>query len=283
MRQMARRMDAPVQRSGQAGKMLVPLLGVLVALAIGVAATAIMLQIQERDKRLAKEREIVLILAERDDLKGQVEEIQRAKSRIEEELNSSRAELNAAQDKLAQATSARDALAKSVDDRQKEVDRLTKDMEQARNERRSLASQIEEFSSERSALQQQLADLEKAKSDLESKVMQLSEKPTVELDKIVVTNDLMDAGGGAAMAVSAMSAGPMNGQIVVVNRDYDFIVMNLGKKQGLSIGQEFTIVRGEQVLGRVKVEKIYDELSAAAILPDSRKDSIREGDTVKAL
>jgi hypothetical protein len=37
------------------------------------------------------------------------------------------------------------------------------------------------------------------------------------------------------------------------------------------------------VLGRVKVEKIYDELSAAAILPDSRKDTIREGDAVRAL
>ena len=281
MREMARRIAAPVQRSQQSGKMLVPLLGVLAALAMGVAATAIMLQIKERDKRLAKERELLLMVAERDDLKGQVEEVQRAKSTVEEELTRSHAELSAAQDKLAQAASARDALAKSVDDRQKEVDRLTKNLEQARSEHTALASQVEEFSSERSTMQQQLADLEKAKSELESKVMQLSEKPTVELDKIVVTND--QSGAGAAMSVSAASGGPMNGQIVVINRDYDFVVMNLGKKQGLSIGQEFQIVRGEQVLGRVKVEKIYDELSAAAILPDSHKDSIREGDTVKAL
>ena len=283
MREMARRIAAPVQRSGQGGKMLVPMLVVLAALAMGVAATAIMLQIKERDKRLAKERELLLMVAERDDLKGQVEDVQRAKSKIEEELTRSRAELNAAQDKLAQAASARDALAKSVDDRQKEVDRLTKNLEQARSEHKALTSQVEEFSSERSTMQQQLADLEKAKSELESKVMQLSEKPTVELDKIVVTNDQSGAGAGAAMPVSATSGGPMNGQIVVINRDYDFIVINLGKKQGLSIGQEFQIVRGEQVLGRVKVEKIYDELSAAAILPDSHKDSIREGDTVKAL
>jgi hypothetical protein len=37
------------------------------------------------------------------------------------------------------------------------------------------------------------------------------------------------------------------------------------------------------VLGRVKVEKVYDELSAAAILPESQKNNIREGDAVKAL
>ena len=70
---------------------------------------------------------------------------------------------------------------------------------------------------------------------------------------------------------------------MVVNREYDFIVMNMGKNQGLSVGQEFQIVRNNQVLGKVKIEKVYDELSAAAILPDSKKDSIREGDAVRAL
>ncbi len=59
--------------------------------------------------------------------------------------------------------------------------------------------------------------------------------------------------------------------------------MNMGKNQGLTVGQQFKIVRGSEVLGTVKVEKVYDELSAAAILPESKKDSIREGDAVVAL
>ena len=88
---------------------------------------------------------------------------------------------------------------------------------------------------------------------------------------------------GSVMPIAASSSTLPAGQIVVVNREYDFIVVNLGKNQGLSIGQEFQIVRGNQVLGKAKVEKIYDELSAAAILPESQKNNIREGDTVKAL
>jgi hypothetical protein len=59
--------------------------------------------------------------------------------------------------------------------------------------------------------------------------------------------------------------------------------MDLGRNQGLSIGQEFNILRGGQTLGRVKVEKVYDDLSAAAILPDTQEDQIREGDQVRAL
>ena len=85
------------------------------------------------------------------------------------------------------------------------------------------------------------------------------------------------------MPVAAVSSTVDSGQVVVVNREYDFIVMNLGKNHGLSVGQEFKVVRGNEVLGRVKVEKVYDELAAAAILPESQKDNIREGDGVKAL
>jgi hypothetical protein len=127
--------------------------------------------------------------------------------------------------------------------------------------------------------------------DLETKVMELSERPSVELEKVLVTGDSptspaassSSSSGGAVVPVSTTSTSPTEGQIVVVNREYDFIVMNLGKNQGLSVGQEFQIIRGSEVLGKVKVEKIYDELSAAAILPESKKSSIREGDLVRPL
>ena len=275
---------AQTRRAAPAGKMIVSLLGLLTALSMAVAGAAIWLQLQEREKRQAKERELLLTLAERDELKGQLDQAQQAKARTEEELGRVRKELAGTQDKLSEATAAQEALSRAVEDRQKEIDRLSKDLTQSRSERETLASQLKDLTSERDEVQQRLADLEKAKGELESKVTELSQQPTVELDKVVVGST--QGGGGTPSAVSPASVGAAavtDGQVVVVNREYDFIVMNLGKKQGLSIGQEFQVVRGTEVLGKVKVEKIYDELSAAAILPESRKDSIREGDTVKAL
>ena len=271
-------------RMPQAGKLIVSLLGVLTALSMAVAGAAIWLQLQEREKRQAKERELLLTLAERDELKGQLDQLQQVKSRTDEELARVRKELAGTQDKLSGAVTAQEALSRAVEDRQKEIDRLSKDLTQNRSERETLASQLKDLTSERDEMHRQLADLEKAKGELESKVTELSQQPTVELDKVVVGSD--QGGGGATATTAPVSIGAAsgtNGQVVVVNREYDFIVMNLGKKQGLSIGQEFQVVRGAEVLGKVKVEKIYDELSAAAILPESRKDSIREGDTVKAL
>ncbi len=272
------RMSGP-RDAAQAGKALVPLLGALAALAMGVAAVAIVLQIQERDKRLARERELQLAFAENDDLKVKLEETQQSKTRAEEQLSAAKKTLTQAQDELASAVKAREELSRSIEDREKEIARLTKDLEQSSADSKQMAEQLQ---SDR----KRLADLEKAKADLESKVMELSGQPTVELDKVLVKGDQggPSAGTELAMPVPVPTSVPSaDGQVVVINREFDFIVMNLGRNHGLSVGQEFQVVRGSEVLGRVKVEKVYDELSAAALLPESKKNAIREGDVVRPL
>lgn len=276
----------------RAGKMLVPLLGVLAVLAMGVAAFAIVLQMQERDKRQATERQLHLAMAENDDLKGRLDELQQEKARIDEELGRVRKDLTQSKDDLLKAVEAQETLARSVEDREREISRLSKDLDQARNESKQIGTQLSGLQTERESLKQQLADLERAKGELESKVMELSERPTVELEKVTVTNDASTsqpsaaaAGAGVAMPVSGTTGSV--GRVMVINRDYDFIVMSLGKNQGVSVGQEFQVIRGTDVLGKVKVEKVYDELSAATILPGSQKDAIRageaDGDAVRAL
>ena len=272
---------------GQAGKSLVPLLGVLAALAMGVAAVAIYLQMQEREKRFAKERALQLALAENDDLKARMEEVQQARAKVEEDLARTRKDLTQSQEELAKATKAQEALSRTVEDREHEIGDLRKHVEEARTESQQTAKQVSQLEAERNALKQQLADFERAKGELEAKLAEHSQ-PTVELEKVLVTGDQAAAAGAsspspAPMSPSQPSRSPLDGQVVVINREYDFIVMNLGKNQGLSVGQEFQVVRDNQVLGKVKVEKVYDELSAAAILPDSQKNNIREGDAVRAL
>lgn len=270
-----------MRRIARQGKIAVLLLGLLTVLSVVVAGVAITLQRRERDVRLAKERELLLVKSENEDLDQQLREVRTAKQQIEGELAKIKDQLAKAAQELETERQAKETLAKSVDERQREIDRLGKDLEQNRSERTSMSEQLAQLKKEQETLHTQLAELEQAKVDLESKVLEFSSAhPTVELDKVVVT-------GTGAQAASTSAAGDqaaaVQGQVVVVNREYDFIVMNLGKNHGLAIGQEFQIVRGDQVLGRVKVEKVYDELSAAAILPESKKDEIREGDTVKAI
>ncbi|OGX39300.1 MAG: hypothetical protein A3C53_02105 [Omnitrophica WOR_2 bacterium RIFCSPHIGHO2_02_FULL_68_15] len=269
-------------RRSQAGKMLTPLLSILAALAMGVAAFAIYVVIQKGEQLQVVQRNLQLAESENSDLKSRIETVQQAKARLEEDLTGAQRSFAESQEELANSLQAQETLTRSIEDREREITRLTKDLDQAKSESSKVSSQIGKLQSERDEAKRQVAELERAKNDLEAKLM-ATDPSTVELDRVLVSGGASgtEAGGGMVMPISATPSAA--GQVVVINREYDFVVMNLGKNHGVAVGQEFQIARGNEVLGRVKVEKVYDELSAAAILPDSKKSSIREGDTVRAL
>lgn len=286
-----RREIRPLQ--SRSGKAAVALLGVLAALSLVVAGAAIYFLIDKGERLQAVQRDLQLAEAEKTDLKARIENVQQLKARAEEELASVQRELEQSTDELTKSLQSQETLTRSVEDREREIGRLTKDLEQARGDVTRSSNQLAKLQAERDDATRKVADLEKAKSDLENKLM-ASDQPTVELDRVMVSGAGGSGDSGSIMPVSAspygsslggssISAPAGEGQVVVVNREYDFIVMNLGKNHGLAIGQEFQIVRGSEVLGHVKIEKVYDELSAAAILPDSKKSSIREGDTVRSM
>ncbi len=293
---------------GRPGRAVIPLLGAFTAVAIVVAGVAVTLQMQERNQRLARERELVLVKAENDDLQQRLGEMRTAKQQAEETLARTKAQLDESAQQLAQERQEKEGLTKAVDERQKEIDRLSKDVESVRSERASLTEQVTKLKTQQANLQKKLAQAEKARTELEAKAFDTAptsfDQPTVSLDPVVVKNQPtvepvaslpvsrpaplatptpVVASDPVMSGVKATNASQNQGQVVVVNRDYDFVVMNLGRNHGLEIGQEFQIVHGAEVIGRVKVEKVYDELAAAAILPDSKKDVIREGDVLKAI
>jgi len=269
-------------RNDRAGKSLTPLLGIVAVLAMGIAAAAIVLQMQEREKRLAKERELQLSLAENESLKSQVDDLQQAKGKVEGDLARLRQDMDRSRQELTQAVEQQQTLTRSIEEREQQMGQLKQSLEQAQQQAQAATSQVAALEQERSTLKDQLAQLEDSKSQLETRLNDMAQ-PAVELGKVVVNGDQAAAAPSPVLPAPSTKAVTLDGQVVVVNREYDFIVMNLGRNHGLSVGQEFQIVRDNQVLGHVKVEKVYDELSAAAILPDSQKSSIREGDAVRAL
>jgi len=262
------------------GKITVIVLGMVAGLSVAVAGAGLMLQMRERELRLAKERELVLVKSENQDLGRQLHEAREARAELEEQLSRVRLEVERTAKQLDEERKVKAELAKSVDERQREIDRLGKDLAQAASERTSMAEQLTQLKTQQEAAQKQLEELQQAKAQLETKVLELSggPAPTVELDKVVVSDFPPQPG-----LQQAQPASVVQGQVLVINREYDFIVVSLGKNQGVGIGQELQIIRGQDILGRVKVEKLYDELSAAALLPGTKEDAIREGDVVRAI
>ena len=88
-------------------------------------------------------------------------------------------------------------------------------------------------------------------------------KDAVNLDKIVV-----------------IPQGSPEGRVLTVDNSTEFIIVNLGEKDGVKSGNILSIYRGKDYLGDVKVTSVQPEMSAADIIPPFTSQQVRKNDQV---
>ena len=90
---------------------------------------------------------------------------------------------------------------------------------------------------------------------------------TVQLERVVVGNE---------------AASALDGRVVSVHRDWGFVIINLGW-DAVRIGDTVSIVHGEQILAKARVERVQEGTCAATILPNYHTDDIHVNDVAKVL
>jgi hypothetical protein len=135
----------------------------------------------------------------------------------------------------------------------------------------------------------QIKTLNTQKDTLETKVNELEAKSQeVELGKIIVSPDDSLISGAKRFELPTVSVMPgktpqilgLEGKVLVINKEYNFVVINLGAKDGVAVGDEFSIFHINKFVGDVKIEKVHESMAAAGFQTSDLKDSITEGDKV---
>ncbi len=72
----------------------------------------------------------------------------------------------------------------------------------------------------------------------------------------------------------------LKGRIVTINRDHNFVVIDLGKQDGIEIGNRLNVYRGESLLGSIEIIQARDRIAAADIKDLQEGMSIEINDTV---
>lgn len=70
-------------------------------------------------------------------------------------------------------------------------------------------------------------------------------------------------------------------QVLSVNRKFNFVVVNMGLRGRLKIGDTLRVEQNGKLIGRVQVEKLYENFSACTILEEIKPAQIQEGDLVR--
>ena len=188
-----------------------------------------------------------------------------------------------------------------------QIQQVRDDLEQQKRLRADLEKKFEQAQAEVMRVQSRIKDLEAQRTDLERKMSELEAKAqaaeNVELGTIVVaptkettevkkpsakkekdekkdvTTKLTKDVNQPYTKTTPASSGA-EGKVLVVNRDYNFAVINLGSKDGVNIGSVFSIYHNNEYIGDAKVEKVHDSMAAGGFLSPDIRDKVSEGDRI---
>lgn len=132
----------------------------------------------------------------------------------------------------------------------------------------ALKKRVDELAAQKKEIEDKYSDTTNSKSELEIKVAALNAK-IAELSK-----------PGAVAAAAPTESGPkmFDGKIVKVNYDWNYIIVDLGAKDGLPSNVDLVISRGGLYLGTAHVNAIYTNYAVADIVPKVTKGAMLEGD-----
>ena len=69
-----------------------------------------------------------------------------------------------------------------------------------------------------------------------------------------------------------------SGEVLTVNREFAFLVVNIGKSDGIEEGMALSIRRDDRNLAQARVETVREHISAAALVDKENLSQIRAGD-----
>lgn len=255
-------------------KLPVIILVVLILASLVTAGTGLYLLQKEKVKNAILQEDLA-------DVKAQL-------SVTETKLRQSQDDVAALGQKLQESSSQIEMLMVELDseksgkeDALKQVDALKSELEEQKKLKGDLEKDLTQAQAQLTQLQNQAKDLESKKGELESRIKALesqSVQQDVELGKIVVgSENPSDASG----AIQAEPSAPIDeGKVLLVNKDYNFAVINLGSNQGVSLDNIFSVYHDGAYVGDVKIEKVHPTMSAAGFLSEDIKGKVSEGDKV---
>lgn len=276
-------------------KTTVVILIVLILISLALAGGGFYLFQQERTKNIQLQDQLTELNTRQKAIEKKFEESKKLISDLQLKLQDSKTKVDTLSRDLENEKTARE-------EAKAQLEQLKADLEEQKGLRQDIEKKLTQAQEDVTKTQVKLKELESEKTELESKIKDLETKSgDVELGKIVVSPEPVAAKveekkaevkvkeKAKARVVQPTSekkretvekALGLEGKVLVVNKDYNFAVINLGSKDGIGIGDVFSIYHNKKYAGDIKVEKVHDSMSAAGFVTEDIKDKVSEGDQV---
>lgn len=239
---------------------------VLVAISLlSVSIAVIMYTVGQREEMLRKETEkkLASIIQEKEIIESELKKTKILKQKLQEDLQEAEKKSHEFDSRIKAVQLEMNSLKEKLVSQTELAQNLRQQLEEERNKSEDLSIKLADTQRQKQDLEGKFEELKKKKQELETELKNTDKKIKVELDKIVVT-----------------SKQNLPGRVLVVNKNYNFIITSLGKDKVLK-GDFLGVYRNSRLIGKVRVSKIYANMCSAEIT--SQIVPIAEGDEVEII
>lgn len=188
---------------------------------------------------------------------------------------------------------------------QKDKKEILEQLVSIKQENLSLRSSIKEINSSNFALKNKLKSIDEQRAQLDVRVEQMNASLEQKIDEVAkATKDIRSLPGAGDKPTISSQAETLaknvelppivvkgeeavndlkiiSGKVIALNDANNFVVINLGENQGLSIGRKLDVYRNNVSIGRIEVVQTRKNISAADIIKLDPKRKIKVGDIVR--
>lgn len=249
---------------------------ILIAMAVISATMAVIGFVgKEREymKRIVVEDKLALALKEKKSMERDLESAKTAKKDSEDKIIKMEEKVKDISSQLDEIKQKGETAIAELEIKKTELAKIKIELDNEKKEKLNISKKLDTIQSDYDKIKKDAARLTNENMDLEKKIAELQEKQSINLDKIVVNSGDEDA---SSQAVKPL----MEGKILVVNKEYNFIVSDIGQDKGIQKGAKFDVMDGSRFLGQAEIDKVYDTMSSATILPGGKINDMKKGNVI---
>jgi len=263
------------------GAIIVPIL--IVLLIISSAFSAVSFYLYQKEHTYSGE-----LKSQVTDLEGRLRSTEDKFSQAKKEASELTLKLQESDAKITELTDDLDHEKSRFNQASGQLAQLKSDLDKQKSMRLDLENKLKSAQDEGKQVKEQIKLIQQQKIELEEKIKSMETgSEGVELGKVIVNTDSSTPGAakeviiktGKADVKITPPAAPLEGKIMIVNKEFNFAVINLGARDNIKTGDEFSVYHEGGYLGDLKAEKVHETMTAAGF-PAELKDLIKENDKI---
>lgn len=244
-------------------KAITIILLIIAILSIGCSAALFTIVTKEKIEKTTLQNELTEVMKARKRLSREVEELKLIKGDLEIKVSGLEAQSRMLTENYAKEKAQNDAVRSKLSEREEEFKGVKDKLDSIAGEKRKLQEMLDSEKIKYGQLKERVNKLVGLKDMLEERVRDIINKQGIELERIVVKAE-----------------GELEGKVLVVNREFNFIVVDIGVSDDIELNDIITVFRNGRYVGEAQVEKIYDTMSAATIVKEIKRGTILSNDNV---